>query len=194
MINVSGTIQIKKFNGARGEFSVGNLVTSIGTFKVKENILDQYDIGRYTGEFTVSQIYPSSYAWRGKVITELRMVVTDLMLYEAGEAPGVPRIDAEIPAAANDMPEPDPIDEQLPVPVPVPAPASMPTRPASSSASAANDDDANLFGLLHDYVVQGKVKLDTTIDREIFRAQKERLKVLGFRFHSPTQTWERRAA
>ena len=42
MLQVNGTLIVKKIHGAKGAFSVGDLVTEVGTFKIKDALLDQY--------------------------------------------------------------------------------------------------------------------------------------------------------
>ena len=67
-----GVLTIKSITRSKGSFSVGALATGIGTFKVKDALIDQYEPGRYTGNFVISEIYPTSYTWRGKVWVEVR--------------------------------------------------------------------------------------------------------------------------
>ena len=74
MLHVNGTLTVKKITGAKGAFSVGDLVTEEGTFKVKDALLDQFEEGRYQGEFAISSIYLSSYIWRGKSMTDTSCV------------------------------------------------------------------------------------------------------------------------
>jgi hypothetical protein len=49
MLQVNGTLTVKKIHGAKGAFSVGDLVTEVGTFKIKDALLDQFEEGRYQG-------------------------------------------------------------------------------------------------------------------------------------------------
>lgn len=42
MITVTGVLTVKQITGANGKFCTGDLNTSIGEFKVKEAILDQF--------------------------------------------------------------------------------------------------------------------------------------------------------
>ena len=70
MLQVNGTLTVKKIHGAKGAFSVGDLVTEVGTFKIKDALLDQFEEGRYQGTFAISSIYLSSYIWRGKSMTD----------------------------------------------------------------------------------------------------------------------------
>ena len=45
MIKIDGILNVKSINGSRGVFSVGDLTTPVGNFKVKDQILDQFDDG-----------------------------------------------------------------------------------------------------------------------------------------------------
>lgn len=193
-IKLEGTLVVRHINGSRGGFSVGDLLTHIGSFKVKDALLDQYEEGKYQGAFLVSQIFPSSYVWQGKVITEVRANISEIFLEEAEEK--------AVPAGQS---EPDPVSEE-PVAHPVEQPSSDNAAEQPSVATAGDAEhaaptadlgnpDAVLFGIeLHTLVVAGQpVKLDPTIDRGQFRNQRDRLKELGYGFQSATQTWESRA-
>ena len=85
MITVNGVLTVKQISGANGKFCTGDLNTSIGEFKVKEAILDQFEEGRYEGEFVIERFYLSSYVWRGKSTTDIRAKVTDIRLDNAEE-------------------------------------------------------------------------------------------------------------
>ena len=100
MLHVNGTLTVKKITGAKGAFSVGDLVTEEGTFKVKDALLDQFEEGRYQGEFAISSIYLSSYIWRGKSMTDIRANLVDVHLDEVGDV---------APESAPPQDEPDPI-------------------------------------------------------------------------------------
>jgi hypothetical protein len=63
------------------------------------------------------------------------------------------------------------------------APESLEGTPATEAA------DVSLFGPDR-WPLGAEVKLDpTTVDRVIFRCQRDRLKALGYRFHTERQCW-----
>lgn len=192
MIRISGILNVKSIKGSRGAFSVGELTTPVGNFKVKDQILDQFSEGSYEGEFLVSQIFPASYVHYGKVVTEVRARLAEIFLPEGEEKP-LP--EQSIPA------EPDPAEESS---APTPAIADLQfvtstaaTDPQTDVADTADglDDEAKpdfiLFGAeLYDAVAkQEAVKLDPTVDRLKFREQRDRLKELGYRFDAARQSW-----
>lgn len=189
MIKLTGTLYIRSIAGRNGAFSVGKLVTEIGEFAVKDALLDQYDEGRYEGEFGVSRIYPSHYLAGTRMVIEVRATLTAMALSAIEDLPSEQRTTA--------LPEPDPID---PIDVAVETQASLPpvARPAADSGAPITDtpppldpdsEDAALFGAL--WPLADTVKLDTTVDRAQFRRQKDRLKALGYRFQPLGQTWQR---
>lgn len=186
MIKLTGTLVIKEIKGANGRFCVGDLTTPEGDFKVKEPILDQFEEGRYEGEFIIDRFYLSSYVWRGKSTTDIRAKVVDFNLAEAEEGK-----QEETPS------EPDPIS----------------TEPKSFSTLTVHDtpipavvvpEDApqdqkyvellELFGAeLAALVWDGKsIKLDPTVDRSVFRRQRDYLKGLGYGFDSMSQSWAKK--
>lgn len=176
MIKIEGNLVIRTINGRYGPFNVGNLSTEIGDFVVKDAALDQYDEGKYTGVFGVTRIAPSYYAQGNRIVVEQRMKIESMAL----EA-----IDALDDVAAP-IAEPDPIDE-----TPVPAPAAAPPTAEAEGADAVVSE-AELFGDL--WPLEGAVKLDPTVDRRVFRQQRDWLKANGYRFEAVGQTWHRQEA
>lgn len=215
-IRIDGTLLVKKINSRNGPFCIGELLTDIGEFKIKDSLIDQFDEGKYQGRFWISQIYAHSYFAFGKVIIEIRARLADVRIND----------ESALPSEAGKAQEIDPADEDKPVPVavkplvkpvpklrPLPAPEKMsgtcteavagtlpdvPSSNASAAQSGTTDiaihdhaEDLTLFGEeLYDMVRDGKpVKLDSTIDRLQFRLQIKRLGELGYTFTSKTQTW-----
>jgi len=188
MLQINGTLVIKKINGAKGAFSVGDLVTEVGTFKVKDALLDQFEEGRYQGWFTISSIYLSSYIWRGKAMTDIRANLVDVQLSEVGEA-------AYEPVQQD---EPDPIEERAAQPQ-----SSPPSEPGAETTvvvvtpGGQVDVDPALQSLVKLFGAElgakvwnrERIKLDPTVDRVLFREQRDRLKELGYRFDAKTQSW-----
>lgn len=81
MIKLSGSIQIRSIDGRNGSFNVGRLTTEIGEFAVKRGI-EEFDPGAYSGEFTISRIYPASYVIGGRSIVEVRADVEAIALVD----------------------------------------------------------------------------------------------------------------
>lgn len=186
MLHLNGTLSIKRIHGAKGAFSVGDLVTEVGTFKVKDALLDQFEEGRYQGVFTISSIYLSSYIWRGKAMTDIRANLVDIQLDEAMES---------TPDAVPLPEEPDPIEEEVTRPQALPAAEAtvVVVNPAGHQVDVdpALEAMVKLFGAeLGLKAWKGEeVKLDPTVDRGLFREQRDRLKELGYRFDAKTQSW-----
>ena len=189
MLHVNGTLTVKKITGAKGAFSVGDLVTEEGTFKVKDALLDQFEEGRYQGQFAISSIYLSSYIWRGKSMTDIRANLVDIHLDEVGDA---------APESAPIQEEPDPIEEEgaRTQGTSIPDTAGETTVVVVTSAGQVDADPAleaqvKLFGAELGAKVWKRegIKLDPTVDRGVFREQRDRLKELGYRFDAKAQAW-----
>jgi len=186
MIRISGILNVKSIKGSRGAFSVGELTSSVGSFKVKDQILDQFSEGSYEGEFLVAHIYPASYVHYGRVITEIRAKLAEIILPEGEEKP--------LPEQTVPQ-EPDPVEEPQAVaaaaPAEAPADAAVDTQAAAGPLSEEEAKDLALFGAeLYDAVTKrDAIKLDPTVDRIKFRAQRDRLKGLGYRFDAARQAW-----
>ncbi|WP_278406004.1 DUF3275 family protein [Pseudomonas rhodesiae] len=200
MINIPGQLAIRTISGRNGDFNVGRLSTSIGEFVIKDALLDQYDEGKYRGDFLITEIRPSYYSTAGRLVVEIRAKLESMSLDD------VDNLTAE-DAAKLSPSEPDPIDEES---------SSTPTKPtrqrktlttttsvsnvdkASSPEDApfgmplpslknATEQDAILFGTI--WPLGDAVKLDTTVDRQRLRQQCARLGELGYVLDFKQQTW-----
>lgn len=186
MIRISGILNVKSIKGSRGAFSVGELTSSVGSFKVKDQILDQFSEGSYEGEFLVAHIYPASYVHYGRVITEIRAKLAEIILPEGEEKP--------LPEQTVPQ-EPDPVEEPQAVaaatPAEAPADAAVDTQAAVGPLTEEEAKDLALFGaeLYGAVTKRDAIKLDPTVDRLKFRAQRDRLKGLGYRFDAARQAW-----
>jgi len=192
MIQIEGRLTIKSMKGSRGTFCVGELVTDIGTFKVKDQVLDQYEEGTFHGNFMLSQVYLVSYMYFGRFNVEMRAKISEMTLEEA---------DGRLvkPTASQSF-DPDPLDEKSSAQEAggaaahdtdtqaKMAPGSSVSIPAIDSAST---DDRDLFGSeIHALIERGEpIKLDPTIDRAVFRVQRDRLKQKGYSFEPTLQQW-----
>jgi hypothetical protein len=183
MISLSGTLDVRTIKGSNGPFQIGELATSIGDFKVKDKLLEQFDPGAYTGTFLIEKIYPHSYVWYGKVTVEIRAKLADVQL--DNDEPFSDTADA--PPSI----EPDPADEERKLNA---ATSSIPNAPQASGRSTDDSDDLHLLDLfgteLADVILAGEpVKLDPTVDRGVFRQQRDQLRAFGYAFQASSQTW-----
>lgn len=118
MIKLSGSVQIRSIAGRNGPFNVGRLNTEIGEFAVRRGI-EEFDAGVYSGEFTISRIYPASFVIGGRSIVEIRADVEAIALVD---------VDTTVEGDAVALPaEPEPEPETI---------------------TALPDEDAELFGEL----------------------------------------------
>lgn len=185
MIKLTGLLTIKSITGRNGPFSIGRLVTELGEFTVKDTLLEQYDPGKYEGDFGISRIYPFSYAAAGGVRVEIRACVETIALA------GIGKLTAEEEHAVTV--ESDPLDE-TPVVAEMRAVTTLgkteidlPQAFEPSGSDDTNTSDLELFGA--SWPLGGEVKLDPTVDRARFRSQRDRLKSLGYRFQAVGQVW-----
>ncbi len=200
MINIPGQLAIRTISGRNGEFNVGRLSTSIGEFVIKDALLDQYNEGKYRGDFLITEIRPSYYSTSGRLVVEIRAKLESMSLDD------VDNLTAE-DAAKLSPSEPDPIDEEPSSTQTKPheqqkkqtaaAPVSNVNKPSSDedapfgmappSSTISIEQDAALFGTIWPLV--DTVKLDTTVDRQRLRQQCNRLGELGYTLDFKLQVW-----
>jgi len=171
----TGSLAIREIHGRNGPFKVGTLHTPIGEFAIKDSLLDQYDEGKYQGEFQIESIYQGHYISGGRSVTEIRAKLADMSIDD---------IDAEVPAPIEV--EPDPIDTDKPQPA---KEAKTDAESESNSNKNTENDDDSLFGLI--MPLGDSVKLDPSVDRKVLRAQTVRLKEVGYEFDAKSQTWKK---
>lgn len=185
---LKGTLIIKVIKGTNGSFAVGDLTSPEGDFKVKDPILDQFEEGRYDGEFVIERVYPHSYVYRGRSTTDIRAKLIGINLDSAVEGK-----QEEAPV------EPDPIQIEAPAPAPLSAPQQdVPQEAVVITANAPSDpkfqEMLDMFG--QELAIQvwdgNTIKLDPTVDRSKFRAQRDFLKSIGFAFEATSQTWSKK--
>ena len=210
MINLPGNLYIREVKGRNGGFSVGRLVTDIGEFVLRDPFLDQYGEGCYQGEFGIAEIFPASYVAGGRLVVEIRATLASLVL-AAVEGP------AEAEANSAGLTGQEPADPETQGgtgaskpeagPIKLDTAASPENGPTGASGNPKNgptsqnemfppmgnpDGDAadtDLFGTL--WPLGDTVKLDTSVNRSLFRRQKERIKALGYTFQASGQLWVR---
>ena len=176
MITVSGSLSVKTISGRHGDFNVGRLLTEIGEFSVKDTLLDQYDEGTYQGEFGINRIFPSHYMTGSRLVIEIRAVLETVAL----EGVDFDKMESLVET------EPDPIDQEPPpsLPAALKSPADKPDVKASPDEEC---DWSGVFGVL--WPLGSSVKLDPTVDRALFRRQRDYLKANDYAFQALGQVW-----
>jgi hypothetical protein len=191
MITVSGQLAIRTIHGRLGPFNVGRLSTSIGEFAVKDRELDQYDEGKYEGDFVVKEIKPSTYTTSGRTVTEVLVVLAGMTLSDIDSLSGeevAQMTPAEADPAEVSAPEPKPVKRERKAPDPQEDTTPFGMEPGE----VAPENDEALFGTL--WPLGEIVKLDATVDRERYRRQCARLKDkggLGYQFDPKMQHFVR---
>ncbi|WP_020406839.1 DUF3275 family protein [Hahella ganghwensis] len=163
MITLQGDLVVEKRSGRNGDFNVAKIHTSIGKFSVRYSLLDQFEQGKYEGEFDVSQIRAASF----------QLGNTGKILIEA-----VAQIDAIRITGAElgheELPDPviDPGTDQACDVQNAKSEKKVATKrkaATSSRDSYADPAGESLFG--HLWPLGSVVKLDSTVDRNTLRAQ-----------------------
>ncbi|HRJ52202.1 MAG TPA: DUF3275 family protein [Candidatus Thiothrix moscowensis] len=208
---VPGTLIIRDVpKRAGGSFKVGKLSTQLGQFEVKNPELDQYDAGTYSGNFAIERIYPSHYIAGGKIVIEMRAVLSSFALAgfdaETGEVETLDVDPAEEEAKDAVTVAPEPATEKKPVQAEAATDVESAATGEAKGTEAATDDadkqvmsveeerafrdaqmDKDTFGDL--YPLEAEVKLDPTVGRTKLRSQCDRLKSLGYKFVAARQVW-----
>ncbi|MFK4135377.1 Protein of uncharacterised function (DUF3275) [Pseudomonas luteola] len=193
MITISGQLAIRTIVGRNGDFNVGRLTTSIGEFVVKDAQLDQYNEGKYDGQFVITEIKPSSYSHRGRFVMEIRAHLAGMTLDD------LDNLTQEDTDDLDDR-ERDPIEEDV---IPTEPLLAKPTfnkpRPSYSDdtmpfgidmqrlPTRKPSDDEVLFGTL--WPLGSVVKIDPTVSRQLIRDQCKRLGELGYVLDFRLQQW-----
>jgi hypothetical protein len=208
MIRIPGQLAVKIIPGRFGDFRVGKLTCSIGEFVIKSGELDQYEEGKYDGEFNIVQIRSSMYTTNGRVVVEVRAFTdgwdldnVDELSKDESRHVSPQEVDPAEEEAKTSVASPDvPAPESAPIQASTgdkATPAVEAPTPASSESSEPTSvtethADADLFGAI--WPLGELVKLDATVDRLKLRKQRDRLDKLGYEFRPLKQDWIRKAA
>ena len=118
-------LRVKRIRQSRnGAFSIADLTTEFGEFKVKDPLLEQFEEGEYEATVWISEIFLGTYVAYGKAVTEIRARLHDLQVHTEDHRP-----------APREPIEPDPIDEQEPIRLPKQPDPDQTTQPASDAAA-----------------------------------------------------------
>lgn len=191
-VTLTGKLVIKTIHGRNGDFNVGLLETSIGSFSVKDRELEQYNAGTYDGQFVIGRIFMHSWSYGANSGSEIRVRLDAMSI--AGADALTPDDERKLQPPVN-----DPLDEEtadVPSPQPVispekkdkPAPGKTTAkRPQFTVPTPAEQEagDKTLFGEL--WPLGDVVKLDATAPRQTLRQQKARLTQLGYDFCATEQ-------
>ena len=197
-------LRVKRIRQSRnGAFSIADLTTEFGEFKVKDPLLEQFEEGEYEATVWISEIFLGTYVAYGKTVTEIRARLHDLQVHTEDHKP-----------APSELIEPDPIDEQEPVRLPKPQPE--PVQASKSSSDAAGGDrrwdqfkkprkgkNAPTETPVQAPAVESPydeetlaaierrepIEIDLSVDRALLRRQLQGLKDLGYRFDSIRKLW-----
>lgn len=167
MISVPGKINIRAIPGRHGTFNVGTLECSIGSFTVKDATIEEFDEGVYEGDFVIHKISPNSYFSGGRLVVEIRATLNAIIIAK--------HVTPE--PAQHESLEQDPLVE-------FEATKAIPY--VLNSKGEVAEEAEYLFS----EPLGSVVKLDPTIDRGLFRQQKEYLKSAGYKFDAGTQVWK----
>lgn len=170
MISTPGELVITTRTGKYGNFNTAKLSTSIGEFTVRDRSLDQYESGKYEGNFIIKQIKSSSYTYANRVIIECCAYLDSMDLFNSSN------LSTEELGQNNNTEDPIMMDNPI----------------IEKENSVQNPTDQELFGIL--WPLTESVKLDSTVDRLTIRTQKNRLIELGYCFDFKKQIWNKALA
>ncbi|PSU45735.1 hypothetical protein C9J12_21060 [Photobacterium frigidiphilum] len=173
MIQVPGHLTIKTVSGRFGAFNVGHLNLEIGTFAVKDALLEEYSEGVYQGIFAIKRIYAGSYNTGNRFIIETRAELQNLWLDGVDERPVEAEEPLDIDPLAEEREAQQKLANQAPLNNTIDTTANG--QEEEPPLSTNNDDSlAALFGEL--WPLGNIVKLNPEMGRETMRAQVEYLK------------------
>lgn len=212
-VQFSGTLKVIECNGQRGPFNVGELTTCIGEFKVLDQWLEQFKPGVYDGNFWVSAIEPRSRTWKTRVFVEVRATVVDYQIFDVSDEDepstqiAVPERDPLLDDHALQQEQvslpsrrsnPNRSDRHAVQELPGAEPPKEVEAGSSVPGMAVEEDDGaddrlrKLFDEEMAAAVRSGIsciKLDPTVDRALFREQRDYLKNANYRFDASRQLW-----
>lgn len=181
-ISIPGTLQVIRRTGKNGDFSVGELITDIGRFRVKHKVLDEFEQGSCKGVFVITEVFnvisttKSGQIW-GNLCADLDWDLLKVMA-QTDSVDETLEATAAVEETIAEMPQPEPANE----------PTAAPVRSDDNLVS----DLSVLAQMLEDGV--SEIKLDNTLeDRAAFHVLRNAVKETGkYRFDPNGQKWVRK--
>ncbi len=201
-IILEGQITNKVITGANGDFSVGSFNTSIGQFKIKNQLLDQFEEGDYHVRVSIIKLKLNTYVVQrtGITITEIVAEIDAIDVIDADVKPIKAESiepDASVPDTSNQVSKAAPAkaekSEQQSPAVPEKAAkgkivlSNKKTKPDGDGEKKL--DPPELFGYL--WPLGDTLQLDKSAPRPLIIQQKQYLVKIGYKFDVKTQTWSK---
>lgn len=179
-INIAGSLQVIVRSGRNGDFTVGELSTEIGKFRIKNPVLDEFEAGSYEGVFLITRIFNiTNVTTTGQVWVSLCADLDWEALKIMNQSEQVESETLETVAMIEEVVEtqPEPVAQQE----------------TTHDDDLISDPDA-LQALLD--ANADEIKLDSTLtDRDLFRKLRETIKATeNYRFMANGQKWVRKEA
>lgn len=174
MVNIEGEMIVNTINGRYGPFNTAVLYSPIGDFVIKYDALDEFNGGKYSGNFVIRKTYTRIRNFGVSKIIEPVAELDSLELFNALEGA------QEAPPEAIV----DPIEEDTARET---GNSSEEKQEALKPPCDAEPDITSMFGDL--WPLSESVKLDPTVGRPLLRQQTSYLKVHGYKYHAKEQTW-----
>jgi hypothetical protein len=175
MVTVNGRMAVIVVNGRNGPFNVATLYCEIGDYAVRYIGLDQYEPGTYEGKFVIRDTDLCVRQFGVGKIIEPVAYIEDMMLDNADEG-----LQEMAPEAIQ-----DPADDEGETKYKVTLNLDN-----IAPGDISHDELKKLFGEI--WPLGEEVRLDPTVGRPIFRAQKDYLKSIGYKFNPEEQIWIKR--
>ena len=200
-VQVPGTLRVVERSGRYGQFCVGELACDIGTFNVRNKILDEFTAGTYEGIFSVIRIHNDTNVSRtGQVYVNLSAQLDWDALRILLQDDQEPESESLNIAAALSCVS-DTQQEEVPVKVEVSTPKPLVDSPENTVPektvihTEAVDDTKNdkvdsvevLFELISNNT--SVISLDNSVERTVFTELRSMVKEHGYRFEPNSKTW-----
>lgn len=177
-ISIPGTLCVIERNGRNGPFTVAEINTEIGQFKLKHRVLEQFSEGSYSGVFILTRIYNQSNFSKGQIWVSLCADLDWDALQIMAQSEQV-QVSASL--AVAELVAEHAADE-----------AETADVPPATAIPVPDEDLVADLPMLQQQIDAGRnrIKLDGSMsDRDAFRQLRQALKDKGYRFDGQSQSW-----
>ena len=172
MVSVKGRMMVNTIRRSSGNFNVAQLFSEIGDYVVRYDALDEFEEGKYEGEFFIRTTEIRNRKFGLGIITEPIAYIDDVILTDAIEGET-----EEVPEAI-----PDPIEEER-------STESRKKKATPQTSDSTDMDEKALEQLFGTWPLSDEVKLDPTVGRSTLRQQTAYLKSVGYKYNPKQQVW-----
>lgn len=190
MITILGSMVVSRVERDGDMQNVGLLECDLGKFQVSYPQLESFEEGRYEAFFNIVEFQQNGFNHQGRYSIEMEAVIREIALLHISMP--MPRKRSVKKQSEESKVKTSNLDFDFDLDLDSDSDSTLDSNVTSENTcqkilDIEHPDDAQLFGSL--WPLTDRFQLDPTVNRDVLKAQKDRLLELGYKFILIAQTW-----